>query len=64
MKSDFTCLSKHLPYKNTKKKPTVVGHTIIYVFIVIIYVGHPVDTGAVADGMRYNHGGAGRLSLT
>ena len=49
-------------YKNKyKKKPPVVGNNL---FIIIIYGGHPVDTGAVADGMWYNHGGAGGLSLT
>lgn len=61
VKSDFTCLSKHLLYKNIKKKPTVVANNL---FIIIIYGRHPVDTGAVADGMWYNHGGAGGLSLT
>ena len=25
--------------------------------MIIIYGGHPVGTGAVADGMWYNHGG-------
>ena len=61
VKSDFTGFPKHPSYtliniNNTKpKKPPEVDKNNL--FMIIIYGGHPVGTGAVADGMWYNHGG-------